>query len=47
MAHTFSKSAFYNFGDIPLAGLLPNFFTASGGEGGFDIFQEIRINKND
>jgi hypothetical protein len=27
MAHTFSKSAFYSFGDIPLAGPLPLIFS--------------------
>jgi len=26
MTHTFSKSAFYSFGDIPLAGPLPLIF---------------------
>jgi hypothetical protein len=27
MTHTFSKSAFYSFGDIPLAGPLPLIFS--------------------
>jgi len=27
MTHTFSKSAFYSFGDIPLAGPLPPIFS--------------------
>jgi hypothetical protein len=27
MPHTFSKSAFYSFGDIPLAGPLPLIFS--------------------
>jgi hypothetical protein len=34
MTHTFSKSAFYSFGDIPLAGPLPLTFShLQGGEG--------------
>jgi hypothetical protein len=36
MTHTFSKSAFYSFGDIPLAGPLPLIFSQlQGGLGGF------------
>jgi hypothetical protein len=37
MTHTFSKSAFYSFGDIPLAGLLPLIFSQlQGGWGEFE-----------
>ena len=36
MTHTFSKSAFYSFGDIPLAGPLPLIFSQlQGDRGGF------------
>jgi len=39
MPHTFSKSAFYSFGDIPLANPLPLIFShARGIEGGLFIF---------
>jgi hypothetical protein len=38
MTHTFSKSAFYSFGDIPLAGPLPLFFYSFGGLRGISMF---------
>jgi hypothetical protein len=48
MTHTFSKSAFYSFGDIPLAGPLPLILShLQGGTGGFETyFLTIYSDKN-